>query len=107
MARYTQQCSAECNFAHRNYDYGKVIAANKEIFTTIYENYCDTVPKNHLELMIMSGLRLAYPGIGQTGSEDEDELFVISNEPLEMVKLWICPMTGRGSPARGHTGALT
>jgi hypothetical protein len=68
---------------------------NKDLYTTIDEGYWDTIPKRHLDMIVLSALRLAYPGVSQSEDVEKDELHIFnSEEKTKLIKLLLCPMSG-------------
>ena len=109
LDKYADSCSERCNFAHSSLSMGVVLAANKLLFSTIYESFVDTVPSHVLNPIMLCALRHVYPTVvegvedgeqagddsQEKGDADHDPLWILnSKESLAAIAICRCPMAG-------------
>ena len=77
MQTYEQRCAAEADFSHPGYNVENLLWINKEIFTSIVDGFKDTIPADHLNVLLLECLRFAYPGVvkcaGAPGADITDD----------------------------------
>lgn len=65
------------------------------MFQTIHENYCDTIPEDHLQMILFIGLSMVVPeGQGGNGEEDNKNWLLMTKSTFTEVAKLVCPMSG-------------
>ena len=80
-----------------------VFYVNKDIFIAIAEGFSDTIPKDHIDCMLLEALHFAYPG-SSSDDDGNDRIWIFQHKEKadQMIRVLKtpCPATRCTSPMR-------
>ncbi|CAK0825346.1 unnamed protein product, partial [Prorocentrum cordatum] len=95
MQAYIQDCNAKVNFANPKFSVEGALVINRDVYVTIYEGFVDTVPADHLKVMLLEALKFVVPIADAGDSVDEDTRWVFEGGAKpDALKALKCPMGG-------------